>query len=730
MSCGGSITSFRLLDAFVGWDAQDSKGLTGLDDGAGLRLAQLSPGALDPKALDGLIPPPRLARGCGPCEWYLATPVPPAPRLLRFDKCTARWTPLWDASCAPDVLVEPVAVAAWKRRVAVSDRGAHAVFVWTRRGGRLAAVIKVEEPGPLAFTPFGELLVSSESKGVWRVRRFGPAGESRGELPELPAGRVERLAVSSDGTIWLVVENEGALKLWRLARPKAKKCDDAPQPKAHGKSEGNADEKNADEKDADEAAKSSDEEAKNANAGACEEEEGPGEFVPATPEDLRKALRPNGLTAVSELGFCLGLRGTDGLPVTCCYSWYGRPVCEEEIVAPPAPGFERQGQLLTVALDSGVPRCRWHRVRLDADVPQGTAVSVAVATSEEPEPASQGDPLKAKGWETFPAGRPHPLDWHQAEPGALDFLVRQPPGRYIFLRLRLTGDGTATPIVRRVRLDFPRSTSMELLPSVYRQSPEAEDFTERFISLFDSSLADLDRAIERYPALLDPAGVPEEILPWLGSFLDVTFDRAWGAEQRRQILAAIPELYGRRGTVAGIKQAVELIFGVEPTIQELAAGRMWGVLGRETRLGAVRLFGRSRARFRLGSSPFSAAPLRSFGNPNDDPLTEGAFRFRVLVPPLPQADAVWRERLARLVESQKPAHTIASVHIGGGGFVLGSWSAVGVDTALAPLAAPVLGKSGNVRLGRMSVLWPGPRGPRTGIIPGQTAVVGVRTVME
>jgi hypothetical protein len=142
----------------------------------------------------------------------------------------------------------------------------------------------------------------------------------------------------------------------------------------------------------------------------------------------------------------------------------------------------------------------------------------------------------------------------------------------------------------------------------------------------------------------------------------------------------------------------------------------------------VRLFGRSRARFRLGISLLQAAPLRSFGDPDADPLAAQAHRFRVLIPPSRLLAAASRQRLEHLVASQKPAHTVASIRVGGNGFVIGNWSAVGVDTVFGALPPPVLG--GNVRLRRMSVLWHGRRGPRTGITPGSTAVVGVNTIIE
>ncbi len=508
---------------------------------------------------------------------------------------------------------------------------------------------------------------------------FGPTGDAHGEFPvPLPVGVgsvVDRLAVADDRTVWLVTRTAGALQLWKAA------CADRP-------------------------------------------------FQQAGMSELAAAFAPTGLTAAEEgLGFCLSQSGPEGVAVERCFSWYGRPASSADIPRPVPPQRQTQGQLLTQAIDSGIPRCRWHRVRITADVPPHATLTVAVSTSEQDYPPDQGVPDDPP-WYGFPPGRPHPLDWQTAPAGSLDFLVKQPPGRYLFVRMRLTGDGVATPTVRCTRLDFPRSTSLEFLPPVYRENPDAEDFTERFLSLFDATIADLDRAIERYPALLDPTGVPDEVLPWLGSFLDVAFDPLWEPARRRQILQAIPQLYRRRGTLDGLITAFKLVFDVEPAIQELAAERNWGILGRNACLRGMRLFGRSRTRFRLGNSPLSRATIRSYGNPDHDPLNAGAYRFRVLVPPSPSRDKDLHTRMEQLVESQKPSHTVATVRFGGGGLILGQWCAVGVDTVFAPPPQPILGSQGNVRLRGMTVLWPGRGGRKAGIVPGQTSRIGIETVVE
>jgi hypothetical protein len=85
--------------------------------------------------------------------------------------------------------------------------------------------------------------------------------------------------------------------------------------------------------------------------------------------------------------------------------------------------------------------------------------------------------------------------------------------------------------------------------------------------------------------------------------------------------------------------------------------------------------------------------------------------------------------------SQVPAHTVAEVRPGGLGLVVGLWSAVGVDTALVPLPAPVLeaapaGATQPVTLNRQSVLWPAARGSWVGIRLGAGPAVGIHTVAQ
>lgn len=664
MSCAPEPPTFRLLDARVGWNALEVSNLTGLDQPSGLRLAPAAgePAGLTEGEVAPWLPDPRLAPGAQPCAWYLATLA----GLLRRRRCIScplctppveseaaeLWEPVWPAGCDPGIAPAPTAVAARGHLLAVID---NQVSVWRREGEQLLAVIP-GEAAVVTLTPGSRVLLVR--RGSTDLERYDLTGGYHGRISTGIPGEVLRLASGDHGSLWVLASDGGTLSLWT----------------------GTA---------------------------------GHGPFSPATPDDLKAAVRQTALSAEGDDGFCLAGTGADGLPATSCFTWAGDPMPPGQI----SPALATPGSLLTGPLDSGIPRCRWHRVRVDADLPKGTALSVQVVTTEQA------------------PSTPATADWQSAPPDATDFLIEQPPGRYLYLRLILSGDGTASPVVRQVRLDFPRVTSADLLPAVYRHDPVAEDFTERFLSLFDASLSALDRVIERYPALLDAQGVPDPVLPWLASLLGLSFQPGWDARTRRALLGAGPQLIRDRGTPAGLQKVIQTVFGVSPVIEELFNDRAWATVRGTTPLGAGRLFGRSAARFRLGTSALSRAPVRGFGNPDADAITQHAYRFRVLIPPGQPAARVDETALKNLVTQYAPAHTIGQIRTGRGGFVVGPGCLIGIDTGLHAPEPPVLrapaGALGKpVRLSRDSIVWPARQGRRSGIRVGTSTVVGISTVAQ
>lgn len=663
MSCIPVDPRFRLLDNIVGWDAASAEHLAGLDAATGVRLAG-DPDALTESDIDPFIPPPALAPGCGECDWFLATPPWPEPRLLQLSGCSNSWTAAWPANCAPSQFIDIAAVAFDRNLLAIADKGANRILVLMAQGMRIIGEAAAPDPVDLSFGPRDTLVVACAGGNAIEV--FAASGRPLGHWPApLPAGSILRMAHDRDARLWLVIRRlDGQLALYCQADP-----------------------------------------------GGAFVEDG---LAGLTAAFARTARIGSGLA-----GFTMLRGGEDGGSAQVSWDWAGRPLSGAlgSGAGQVRPNrYSRQGQLLTAALDSGIERCLWHRIRIDADVPPRTAIEVSVATNDRPDPAPQG--LAAGDWAGFAAGLPHPGDWQVIKPGALDALVRQPVGRFLFLRLRLSGDGQVTPHVRRIHLDLPRAASADLLPAIYRQEPKSADFTERFLALFDSGLETIDACVARLPAALDAGSTDAELLPWLASILGIGFDPAWNVATRRRLLASAPELFRRRGTPGGLRLALELVAGDDrpgagALIVEYGLDRSWGALastdatrsGRTirpaARLGATRLFSRSAARIRLGSSPIGSVPVLSYGNPDDDPRETGAFRFSV---DLPADAAISSESLLALVNSQKPVHTLATVRKGGtGSFLINGLGRLGIDTLIRRPAATVLGERG-FRLGSNSVV--------------------------
>jgi len=670
VSCGPEPTTFRLLDQNASWTLDLIPEAGKVTIGDVIQLAQLDPNAIDPGTLSGAMPPPWFARGCCPCEWYLAccpTVLRYAPRIVDCeppapdDPCVPPPAP--DPSCLGWVaiagsgchleLVDPVAVAAADDRVAVLDAGRRELLILSAGGERVIAAIPTKARGPIAFWR-GSIVVADFDE----LTAYELVSLSGHALPHAP-GRVARM-VAAGGMLWIAVDAPGGqLDLFTLEH---------------------------------------------------------GHWLPGKIADLLAAATPTGIVAAGPDTVCIAVPRGGGEPRTMCIDRCGRPASAPPPV--PGPALARAGFAATAPaspIDSGIPRCSWHRVRITLDLPPRTGVTVSLATADDP-----AAPIADEDWQRV------------ADPSAIgDFLVEQPPGRYLHLRLDLRGDGRATPRIHRVRIDFPRSTSAMRLPGVFREDPVAADFLDRFLATFDASIEDLDRIIARFPALLDPASTPAEALAWIGTFLDIVLDPAWSVQMRRDILLAAPELYRRRGTPWAVARAIELTTGITPAIQELGGSTPFGRLaqqrtGRGFRLGDARLFGAAKARFRLDASPLGGAPLRSYGDPDRDYVSATGWRVLVQVPALENADAV--TRLRRLIDAQKPAHVVAQLRVGGSLALLGIDSAVGIDTRLGGLPLPRLGI--NTRLRRSTALARGRAHSGSSFAVGTASALAFQTVLS
>jgi phage tail-like protein len=97
----------------------------------------------------------------------------------------------------------------------------------------------------------------------------------------------------------------------------------------------------------------------------------------------------------------------------------------------------------------------------------------------------------------------------------------------------------------------------EHLPAVYQE----DWFAQRLMSAFDPVLAPVFSVLDNFHAYLDPALAPEDFLAWLAGWMGLTLDETWPVERCRAMVLQAAALYGRRGTVSGLRDHLEILSG-------------------------------------------------------------------------------------------------------------------------------------------------------------------------
>jgi phage tail-like protein len=189
------------------------------------------------------------------------------------------------------------------------------------------------------------------------------------------------------------------------------------------------------------------------------------------------------------------------------------------------------------------------------------------------------------------------------------------------------------------------------LPALYH----GDDFTNRWLSVFDDVLAPILDAIDSFDAYLDPQLAPADFVDWIASWIGVithtdavTHDEhadpavpSTNQRLRRLVERAVP-LFGIRGTARGISEFVEAVFAVRCEIVEGGAvswSQMPGqpLAGTSTGVFIVRI-----------------SPPESSVDPQSAPL-----RLSAVDP-----DSVQRQ-VQQLVEQLRPAHLPLVVELTG-----------------------------------------------------------------
>jgi phage tail-like protein len=414
-----------------------------------------------------------------------------------------------------------------------------------------------------------------------------------------------------------------------------------------------------------------------------------------------------------DLGWlCARYQGTDTGPSR----WFDATGSLLANYIPAARRYESSGYAFTTALDSHLYRCQWHRIALEATLPHGTRLLVSTFSAETALTTGQLAALSPEQWQTrqtlFPDEKnpARMLDW--------DCLVRSEPGRYLWLRCELRGDGTATPRLCNLELEFPRISLARYLPAVFSEEPQAADFTDRFLAIFDRGFRQVEQRIDTLAALFDPLSAPaaagrKDFLSWLASWIGVTLDRQLPLSLRRRLVKQAARLYQRRGTVPGLRGMLDLYLGLDgrtcaqrsdcrpcgapafpawqppKLILEHFVLRRWlflgaGRLGEQAQLWGQKIVNRSQLLGPAvdGNAQLGVTQLNSRPDPLRDPFHVYAHQFSVFLPAWVGRIEAYRNAVARLVAAEKPAHAQHQVVYVEPRFRVGIQSMIGYDAVI------------------------------------------------
>ena len=245
---------------------------------------------------------------------------------------------------------------------------------------------------------------------------------------------------------------------------------------------------------------------------------------------------------------------------------------------------QHAGAVLSNRLDAGEPDVLWHRLTLEACIPPGCRLAVAARVCDDWNRRAEAgwDPQPEPLWLPqaselpFDAGRLASIPKQQ---GLFEILLQRPNGavrelrgRYLELKLTLTGDGRHSPAIHAIRAWFPRfSWQQAYLPEHFHQqerppaktpdAPEranAADLRERLLAGLEGLLTPIEDRIAASECLLYPESMPAARLAGLAASLGCRLPAHWPETRRREWLAHQGTLQRRRGSFAGLCLALDI----------------------------------------------------------------------------------------------------------------------------------------------------------------------------
>lgn len=341
--------------------------------------------------------------------------------------------------------------------------------------------------------------------------------------------------------------------------------------------------------------------------------------------------------------------------------------------------FRKSGYYCGI-FDAKQNNCQWHRILFDADLPARSNLVISTFTSDDPilpeslslnSSNSSGDEWDSM---TFTGGF-----------AAGDMLVQNPKGRYLTLKIGFESDSTVSPVVRNLRVYYPRDTYLKYLPAIYQQDTDSRDFLSRFLPIVESVMLTIEDKISNSSRYYNPLAAPDEFIPWLASWLDFALDDKWSDDKKRRLILRAVSLYKERGTQEGLLDYIEIYSGYRPAIIELF--KLRAASNMEMLSHHVISFARHSIPLRgyvlNESAVVGSSTVADEWDLHGPGFADYAHRFIIFLYPVHLRDEITQRTVQTILDSEKPSHTQYFCCAIEPMMRVGEQSMVGLDTIIA-----------------------------------------------
>lgn len=387
-------------------------------------------------------------------------------------------------------------------------------------------------------------------------------------------------------------------------------------------------------------------------------------------------------------------------------------------------GFTAEGSFLAGPFESRARALAWHRWRVMIE-PLASESHIQLFTYSSagpagPPSATADNPFADPGWSALPRDECDGLILSQP---VRSVLANGPPAdpdadkdqstletTYFWLGGVLRSDGTTSPAIQQMRIDYAPSSYLRYLPAIYRAGAQRRLFLDLMLAALGSELGQVEQQLADLPAHFDPAAAPADWLPWLASWLDFDLIEEWPTEEARRYLAEAIELYRLRGTVEGLRRYLKIYAGVEARVEEPAAIVALFALDERAALGINTVLAPAyeqgavlAATATLGQSHLLA--VAEIGVPLFADVTN---RFYVQIYAAELREPHTRDLIVQAIEREKPAHTDYHLCTIEARMRVGFQATIGIDSIVGG-PAPDLRLDATATLGMDTVLANQPR---------------------